>query len=421
MRSGVFNNITAKVLMLLVTALLLTTIGSQIYRYINDRHDTQEAVLCNINEDISFQGIIVRDEKQITYSGDDVISYMYPDGSKVTKGAAVAKVFDSQEAASVERRVERIDEQIEMLQRAQNPGTTDYVQPESISRKIDDHYKQLISYANDGEFANFENIKSDMSLVMNIYNIISGISTDYNSKIAELQQQSLQLKAQASNVKDTITASETGYFVSYCDGYENVLDTENVYSLKQSEIEDIVSGKSDSEHSVPSNAVGKIFEEYGCLIVGIIDTDSRVAEDAVLSLALDSSVSLYDVTVVSVRPAETSGKSIVVLSCDNLDEALVSQRVQSMQLIFDEYQGLKVPRSAIRFQGEQKGVYVILGQDITFKKIDVIYEGGDFVLSRNTSDEEFLLLYDQILLEVVSEQDVHKENSSHESSVSRGA
>lgn len=418
MRSGVFNNITAKVLMLLVTALLLTTIGSQLYRYINDRHDTQEAVLCNINEDILFQGIIVRDEKQITYSGDDVISYMYPDGSKVTKGAAVAQVFDSQESASVERRLERIDEQIEMLQRAQNPGTTDYVQPESISRKIDEHYKQLISYVNDGEFENFDNIKSNMSLVMNIYNIISGISIDYNSKIAELQQQSLQLKAQAGNVKDTITANETGYFVSYCDGYENVLNTENIYTLKQSEIEDIVSGASDTEYPAPSNAVGKIFEEYGCLIVGIIESDSRVSEDAVLSLALDSSSTLYDVTVVSVRPAETSGKSIVVLSCDNLDEALVSQRVQSMQLIFDEYQGLKVPRSAIRFQGEQKGVYVILGQDITFKKIDVVYEGGDFVLSRNTSDEEFLLLYDQILLEVVSEQDVHKENSSHESSVS---
>ena len=110
-----------------------------------------------------------------------------------------------------------------------------------------------------------------------------------------------------------------------------------------------------------------------------------------------------------------------MLSCDSLDEALVDRRVQSMQLIFDEYQGLKVPRSAIRFQGDQKGVYVILGQDITFKKIDVIYEGSDFVLSRNTSDEDCLLLYDQILLEVVSEQDVQRSESSSGSDISRGA
>lgn len=418
MRSGVFNNATAKVLMLLVTALLLTTIGSQIYRYVNDRHDTQEAVLCSINEDISFEGVIIRNEKQLTYSGDDVISYVYPDGSKVTEGSAVAQIFESQEAASVERKLEQIEEQIEMLRRAQNPGTTDYVQPESISRNIDEHYKQLIDYANDGDFENYASVKNDMTLMMNIYNIISGISTDYNSRIAELQQRQLALKAEADNVKDTVVASQTGYFVSYCDGYENVLDKDSALTLSQSEIEDIVSGEADAENPVPSNAVGKIFEDYTCYITGVIDDDSRVAEDASLSLVLDSSETVYDVKVISVRPAETSGKSIVTLSCDSLDQALVMRRVQSMQLIFDEYQGLKVPRSAIRFRGEQKGVYVILGQDITFKKINVIYEGGDFVLSENTSDEDCLLLYDQILLEVVSEQDVQREESDVGSDVS---
>jgi hypothetical protein len=102
---------------------------------------------------------------------------------------------------------------------------------------------------------------------------------------------------------------------------------------------------------------------------------------------------------------------VVVLSCDRLDEALVESRVQSAELIFDEYQGLKVPRSAIRFQGDQKGVYVILGKDVTFKKINVIYEGDDYVLSENTSNEDYLLLYDQILLEVVSDEDVQQSRS----------
>jgi hypothetical protein len=84
----------------------------------------------------------------------------------------------------------------------------------------------------------------------------------------------------------------------------------------------------------------------------------------------------------------------------------VGQRALSAKLIFDEYQGIRVPRSALRFQGDDKGVYVMLGKDISFKKINVIYEGDDFVLSENTSNEEYLLLYDQILLEVVSNKDV---------------
>jgi hypothetical protein len=398
--------------------MVMTMIGSQIYRYLTDRHDTQEAVLCSINEDISFQGVIVRDETQITYGGDGVISYMYADGSKVAKGAVIAKSFDSEQAATAESRLSDVEEEISQLERAQNPGTTDYVQPESINSKISDYYKQLAAYANDGDYESFESVKSNMSLVMNIYNIISGISDDYNTKIAELTAEKEQLEAQAAQVKDSVAATQTGYFVSYCDGYENSLTKEKALTLTQSEIEDIVSGKSDSDNRAPSDALGKIFTDYSCSIVGVIDSDSRVAQDVTLQLALDSSDTVYDVTVLSVTEADEEGKSVVVLSCDSLDEALVLKRVQSMQLIFDDYQGLKVPRSAIRFRDGQKGVYVILGQDITFKKIDVIYEGDDFVLSSNTSDESSLLLYDQILLEVVSEQDVQDDDSGGESSVS---
>lgn len=421
MRSGVFNNITAKVLILLITALLLTMVGSQAYRILNDRHDTQEAVLYSINEDIDFQGVIVRDETPVTYSGGGVVSYSYPDGSKVSTGNAVAQIFDSEEAVSAARRLEQVEEEIAQLKRAQNPGTTDYVQPESISGKIDDYYKQLLSYKNEGEFENFSGVKSDMSLVMNIYNIISGISSDYDSKIAELQQEEIQLKSQTDKAKDTVTAPQTGYFVSYCDGFEDRLNKQNAEKLDESEINDIVNSAAAPQDNTNSNYVGKMFTDYSCYIVGVIDTDSRVAQDANLQLTLDSSDTVYTVTVESVKKADSEGKSVVVLSCNSLDEALVDRRVQSMQLIFDEYQGLKVPRSAIRFQGDQKGVYVILGQDITFKKIDVIYEGSDFVLSRNTSDEDCLLLYDQILLEVVSEQDVQRSESSSGSDISRGA
>ena len=54
---------------------------------------------------------------------------------------------------------------------------------------------------------------------------------------------------------------------------------------------------------------------------------------------------------------------------------------------------------------------MILGKDVTFKKINVIYEGDDNVLSENTSNEDYLLLYDQILLEVVSDEDVQQSRS----------
>ena len=145
-----------------------------------------------------------------------------------------------------------------------------------------------------------------------------------------------------------------------------------------------------------------MFTDYSCYIAGIIDTDKRISEGAVLSMTTNSSKNVYDVKVVSSKTIGEDGKSLVIFSCNRLDETLVESRVKSFKLIFDEYQGIKVPRDAIRFRDNDKGVYVILGKDITFKKIDVIYEGDDFVLSKNTAEEDNLLLYDQILLEVVT-------------------
>ena len=87
------------------------------------------------------------------------------------------------------------------------------------------------------------------------------------------------------------------------------------------------------------------------------------------------------------------------------------------------YRGYKVPREAIRFEditeittGEDgketestanyKGVYILKGEKIEFKKIDVIYEGNDYVLSKiHDNDGSYLTLYDDILIEGVDKDD----------------
>ena len=403
------KSLTTKILVGVMSLLVLATVGSQIYYRVNDKHDTEEAVLCNINENIPFKGVIVRDEKVVTYSGSGVLDYLYPDGSKISVNSPIAEVYSSEEAISAKRKSERINEQISDLERAQNPGTTNYVQPETLKTKIDNEYRQLLTYSQKGDYSSLHKTKSDMSVVMNIYNIITDTSENYNDKISALQSQSAQLDKQSVMI-DTVNAAETGYFVSYCDGYEDKLTLDSIDSLSQQDIQEITDA--ENEQSVPTGAIGKMFDDYSCRIIGVVDADKRIIEGDTLQIMFSTSNNIYDVDVESVKPAEDEDKCIIVLSCDRLDDVLVKSRVQSIELIFEEYQGIKVPRKAIRFQGEQKGVYVILGNEITFKKIDVIYEGDDFVVSKNTSDEEYLLLYDQILLEVVSNKDVSDSDES---------
>ena len=83
-----------------------------------------------------------------------------------------------------------------------------------------------------------------------------------------------------------------------------------------------------------------------------------------------------------------------------------------------DFRGLKVPREAIRFDKQKvvdengktsgevslKGVYILKGEQIEFKKIDVIYEGSDYVLSKiHEDDSSYLALYDDIMTEGVDQ------------------
>lgn len=411
------NSLTVKILAALVSILMVTTLVSQSYYFIHDKHDTEEAVLTTINEDIPFQGVIIRDEKVITYDGDGVLDYQYSDGSKISINNTIANVYSSENAIIAKNKISLINKQISELKRAQNPGTTNYVEPETIKKKIDSEYKSLISESVNGDISGLQNSKEDLSLAMNVYNIVTNSEKNYNEKISELKDEKKKIKADSEKPKDKIKAEKTGYFVSYADGFEKKLTTKNASKLTESDINDVIDGKA----TAPDNSIGKMFNDYSCKIVGVVNSDSRITDGANLKVMLSTSKNVYDVSVDSVKPCgKDDKKMIVTLSCDRLDTNLVESRTVSMQLIFDEYEGLKVPRKAVRFKDGQKGVYVMLGKDISFKKIDVIYEGDDYVLSKNTSDEDYLLLYDQILLEVVSNKNVSESSKSDSTDTSAG-
>lgn len=398
------KSLTVKIITGLLSVFILTTIGNQIYYRLHDRHDTEEAVLVTINEDIPFKGVIIRDETVITYDGEGVLDYAYPDGSKISVGNTVAEVYPSDDAIVTNNKMAALDEQIEALKTSQDPGLTQSVQPETIKQNLDKEYKTLLANIVSQDYEAVSRSKKSMSQALNIYGIATGSEDNYDSTLKRLTDQRNALAQNASKATGRITASTTGYFVSYADGYEDKLSKKDIAYLTEKDVKNAIKKKREPE----KNAIGKMFTDYSCYIAGVIETDPRITEGAVLQMATNSSKNIYDVKVVSAKTTGENNEMLVVFSCDRLDETLVESRVKSFKLIFDEYQGIKVPRDAIRFRGLDKGVYVILGKDITFKKIDVIYEGDDFVLSKNTAKEDYLLLYDQILLEVVTNDEARQ-------------
>ena len=68
--------------------------------------------------------------------------------------------------------------------------------------------------------------------------------------------------------------------------------------------------------------------------------------------------------------------------------------------IVNSYGGLRVSRSALRFNDDQeRGVFVVVGGKLVFKKINVEYWGDDYLICTQEDDGDYLKLYDRIVTE----------------------
>lgn len=393
------SSTTIKVMTILLSLFSVIMVAYQVYFHFNEKRDTVEAEIYTYNDNITAQAVFVRDETVITYSGDGVLDYNYSDSNKVSVGNVIASVYGDEADIANVKKAQVLSARISELERAQQLSSTDHIQPESLKAQIDEKYKLMMSSCVDGDYEQVEKYRSDISQILSIYGIVTKSVNNYDSEIAKLKSELETVRKSTHSPTKEITAPETGYFVSYADGYEALLSKDKCVNMTKEDIENVING-TDSVPK-PSDAAGKLLKDYSCKILMVIRSDERISEGMELDAMLSAAKETYKVTVSSVKDLG-DGTSIVILDCDSLDEYLVSERVQRIELVFEEYTGLKVPREAIRFNDQkEKGVYVILGQDVQFKKIDIIYEGDDYVLSKNTSDEDHLLLYDQILLEAV--------------------
>lgn len=389
------NSVTVKIIAFFVSLFIIITVASQIYFSLNNKHKTEQAIFYTVSDSISFKGIFVRNETLIPKNSDGILNYTNPDGSKLAANSIVAQVFSDEAQIETLKKIKATTDELTLLKRVVNPGTLSAAQPEFISKQIDEKYLQVSNYIEHNNLQKANDTKSELLVLMNIYNVVTNSEDKavISDRVNQLTSQLNSLNANYPKPLSTISTEKAGYFVSYVDGYENKLNFNSIKTLTADDINKIISEQITKDTS----SVGKIFDSYSWKLVGIINSPSRLKQDTYVNLKVQSEQELIPVYIESVTPVDGNNNYKIILSCDRMNFNLVQNRVEKVSIVQNEYSGIKVPRSAINFRDDTRGVYVSLGQNVVFKKLDVVYEGDDFVLSKNTSDLNYINLNDQIL------------------------
>lgn len=410
------NSVTSKILkalLVICVATSLITIGFHIF---NNKYKTETAILSTADESAAFKGVYIRSEEVVQYGGTGAVSYCVPDGGKLGSGSAIAEIYADESQIDIKQQINDLNDELEVLKKIQNPGTVESAQPSNISELIDEQYKTIIYNREIKNISDFTNQKNEFLVLLSTYRLVTDPEADFSARINSINSQIASLKASETIPLDTIVADHSAYFVSYADGYEDTLTKDRLSSLTPELIDEV----KDSGPVEDNKVIGKLINGYEWYVAGVIDNRKLnfSAEDEV-KIKFQSTSDTVDGVISDIRDTKDPGKNIVIIKCSEMTYNMVQHRTERVEMISGEYEGIKVPRKAIRFTnmeektvdektGEEstqtvncRGVYVKFGERISFKKIDTIYEGDDYVLSAVNAGDGYLALYDDIVVDGV--------------------
>lgn len=401
------------VLLVICVGTCLFTIG---FHMLNQKYKTETAVLSTTDDSISFKGVYVRDESVVKYGGTGSVSYCVSDGGKLGKGSVIAEIYNDEAQIDIKQRLAALNDELSILRKIQNPGTLKSAQPANIATLIDEQYKSVVESRERGNFDELSSSKNELFVLLSTYQLVTAAEVDFNNRINEINAEISKLKLSETVALDTIVSGNSAYFVSYADGYEDTLKPENLNSITPEMINEV----KDSGPVDDNTVVGKLINSYEWYIVGVIDNRKMgFAVDDEIDLKFQSISDTAKGVIYDIRSTDKAEESIVVIKCDDITYDLVQHRSERVEMIADEFEGIKVPRKAIRFLDMEetvydeetgaekkeivncKGVYVKLGERVSFKKIKIVHESSDYVLSEVNAGDGYLALYDDIVVEGV--------------------
>lgn len=392
------NSRWTRSIIVVLSLFVITIFVGQAFFAEGDNYPTETAYRYNFDEEIPFTGVYMRDESLIYNSGSGVLSYVAEDGSKVGKSSVVARRYRSENDIVCRREIENIEAQLKVLTGAEKLIGTDNSQLDAISAQINESHAAVVSSIMSGDYDTANGKKDNLLEAMCKREISLKNSDGYAVRKQQLNNEISRLEGMLHGEVQNITADGAGYFVSGVDGYESEIGFSDIEKMTADFINEVIASP---KKGGTQNVIGKLIDDYHWRVAAVMDTDGMfgIYEGSTVTLRVGAGTQMLTANVVYSKPCG-DGKSVYIFECDNLNASVAAGRTAKFRVVINSYGGLRVPRKALRYNDEGvQGVYIIRGQSLVFKYVDVQYWGEDYVICSGDIKENYLMMYDQIVTE----------------------
>lgn len=381
------GTVITKLVMLFLAVCLAVYFTVYLYRGMTDPLTTAVAYAYTVNDSVEAEALLVRQE-QVLPAGVGIADVAPGEGERVGAGQTVAMLYRDSQALERREQIEQLTLEAELLQYA-----TTQAEPGSGTAELEgDVVRAAVALRADSAAGDFDQLEDQVlelkrAVLKRDYTYGQGVDP---ARLSEISRQLRTLQSQAARDTSRVRAEVEGTFSAQVDGYERVLDPQVAAGLTPGELDALLARGVQMDE----NALGKLITANRWYLAVNLPVGAAerlvVGKETVVRFTGDFSRDV-SMKVESVSKPEED-RCTVLLSSDRYLAETTLLRRQTVEVIFDSSQGLRVPKEAVHIltqmvtdkeTGEQvrqstTGVYVLVNGQAEFKTVQTMAEGTQF-------------------------------------------
>lgn len=373
------NKIIGIILLVLIIAFLIYSLY-EIISLVAEPTDTFIIENGTISSEESVTGYVIREEtvvKGTNYKNGMV--QIKTEGEKVAKGENVFRYYGINEE-NIKQKIAETNEKIQEAISGQNQLWTSDI--DAIDNQIEN---KIDGINEENEIQKIKEYKKDIDTYITKKSKIAGDLSQAGSYINSLIQEKDRYDEELKQNSEYVTAPMSGVVSYRIDNLEEVLTPNNFEKIDKEFLEDL---KLKTGQIVSSNSeAGKIINNYECYIATIMN--SKEAKESEIGDKVTLRLSTQDNVTASIEyKNEIENYVVLVLKINECVEKLIDYRKVSLDVIWWEYEGLKVAKSAIIYDNGLSYIVRNRGGYLSKILVKIRKEGENYCIIRNYDSSE---------------------------------
>lgn len=348
--------------------------------------ETTAVKIGTYNKSLDAQAYIFRDETPLMRKIDGAVSYSVDSGHRVAVGQTIAEIYTADNGNALLAELDRINKSIRLLEDSTYSDTGSVVGADKIEDDIRNLLWQIDSALYFGDISQADELADGMLSKMNRYLQMTTSGVDISSEISSLEKEKTLILKKLGDPSEKISSDSSGYFYSFTDGYEYLFTVDKLENLDLASFEKLTVTEAQN---FGERCIGKIAYSYEWYFVvkSSVKLISRFSVGQNYDVDfLSGNSKVINATLTKIVTEASGDDALLIFKSEIMPYEFDFRRCQNVSILGDEYSGLKIPTNSLRVVDGVSGVYILYGNTVYFRCVDIIGEAEGYYYVYADSD-----------------------------------